>query len=765
MQFNYLQQPGRLLTDRFDVTEIKPFISVITAYYNASKYFEQTYRSVLNQTFPYFEWIIVDDGSTQPSEFDFLESISKTDPRISLYHISNGGAAAARNFGVEKSTTEIFIPVDADDLLEPTFFEYLYFALRCHSDAAWAYTASVAFGEQEYIWNVDFTSDIMKIENVACITSAIRKNAFEEVGGYIASSKNLYEDWKLWLRLLEKRYYPIHIKSPLFWYRRLSSGALSSINNNEILKQTILKEIKQLADKVPDGILAKTFDDACDISFDKPKKWDWDIKLKYKKEKTRILLLIPHMERGGADKFNVDILSNIDKDKYEIGVITTLKSKNEWQQLFTQHAQDVFVLSDFLDRNDWSAFIHYYIYSRDVDIVMNISSYLGYAFMPWLRKEFPTIGLIDCVHAEGKYWRNGGYPRKSAAVDSILEKTFATNEYTRQIMISSYGKKPEKIETIYTGVDENYFSRTNISESAVKDKLGIESTRPVILYLCRICNEKRPFLMLEIADKLRKIIPDICFLVVGDGPLLAELKQKVYERNLESTIYIADKQEDIRPYYAASDLFLICSIKEGLAITTFEAMLMELPVISSDVGGQKELVSQETGRLVPCLQDEKLDFDSRTYIDAEINYYVDAIVDLLSGKYNLVNMGKMCRKKVLSGFTLTVMIKKIEAEFDRLKSGDGMDERIRISNALSVMPDVIDDYLTISSAHENAEYNHNIAWNYMSSQIFLLQNLRSYKLSIKYHNLVNTNFIFNFFDKCLRFSGRCARKIYRIIKS
>jgi glycosyltransferase involved in cell wall biosynthesis len=42
-----------------------------------------------------------------------------------LYHISNGGAAKARNFAIEQITTEIFIPVDADDLLEPTFLEYL----------------------------------------------------------------------------------------------------------------------------------------------------------------------------------------------------------------------------------------------------------------------------------------------------------------------------------------------------------------------------------------------------------------------------------------------------------------------------------------------------------------------------------------------------------------------------------------------------------------------------------------------------------------
>ena len=46
-----------------DKEEIKPIISIITPYYNAEEYIEETAKSVLNQTFPFFEWIIVDDGS------------------------------------------------------------------------------------------------------------------------------------------------------------------------------------------------------------------------------------------------------------------------------------------------------------------------------------------------------------------------------------------------------------------------------------------------------------------------------------------------------------------------------------------------------------------------------------------------------------------------------------------------------------------------------------------------------------------------------
>jgi glycosyltransferase involved in cell wall biosynthesis len=770
MKFDFTKQPGLKLFDRFEISETEPLISLVTAYYNAKTYFEQTYRSVLNQTFPYFEWIIVNDGSTNEDEFEFLENIKKTDSRIKLFHIENGGAAKARNFGVENTSTEIFIPVDADDLLEPTFVEYLYFALTCNPKATWVYTDSVAFGEQEYVWDRKFTSEIMKIENVANITSAINKKTFIEVGGYKSESKNLYEDWKLWLILLANNHFPIQIKRKLFWYRRLNSGALAAINGNEKLKKKVIKEIDGLAKKVPNGIKSITFDGTSNKLFEKPSKWDLNLKLKFKKEKTRILLLLPHMERGGADKFNLDIIENINKNEFEIGIITTLNSAGEWRQRFSEQVVDIFELAAFLDRNEWSAFIHYYITSRSVDIVMNISSYYGYTIMPWLRKEFPTVGLIDCVHAEGKYWRAGGYPRISATVDSILEKTFATNEYTRQVMINSYGKKQEKIETIYTGVDENYFCRKNISCDEVKEKLCIDKDRPVILFLCRISPEKRPFLMLEIADELRNKIPDICFLVVGNGPLLDDLKRAVDERNLEKTIYITGMQDDIRPYYVASDIALICSIKEGLAITTFEAMLMEVPVVSADVGGQKELVDDKTGRIVPCLQDEAKDFEAREYDAEEINFYTEAIGELLSNKENLKVIGKNCRNRILDGYTLNTMIKKIEDEFRRLKSGDGLNKRISLSNMLSMIPDVIDYSLTIDCAFETSEINSYKNWTNYNSYILnsvkldQIEKLRSYRLILIYHNFAHNNPIGIILNKCIRFAWRTLRKILKNLR-
>lgn len=240
--------------------------------------------------------------------------------------------------------------------------------------------------------------------------------------------------------------------------------------------------IRRAALDVPDGIQAVTFNGKRVGEFIEPKVWPFEPALPFAEDKTRILLLLPHMECGGADKFNLDLLKHLDHSRYELGVITTTPAENEWRQEFQKYADDIFELPAFLDMNDWASFIHYYIATRQVKILWNISSYFGYYTLPWLRLEFPELAIIDCVHAEGTYWRAGGYPRVSAAVDSVLDRTFVTNAFTRDILVEKYGKPLEKTQVIYTGVDEREFVPEATDGSGCVSSMGWESARRCCTY-------------------------------------------------------------------------------------------------------------------------------------------------------------------------------------------------------------------------------------------------------------------------------------------
>ena len=97
-----------------------PFVSVIMPLYNAEAYVEAAIHSVLASSFRSLEVVVVDDGSTDGSA-KVVETLAETDRRVRLLHQANAGPCRARNVAVAASRGRYILPVDADDLLAPSF--------------------------------------------------------------------------------------------------------------------------------------------------------------------------------------------------------------------------------------------------------------------------------------------------------------------------------------------------------------------------------------------------------------------------------------------------------------------------------------------------------------------------------------------------------------------------------------------------------------------------------------------------------------------
>lgn len=107
---------------------MSPIVSVIVPVYNSELYIERCINSILNQTFTDFELLLVDDGSTDKSGV-ICEAYASIDKRVIVYHQSNQGQAAARNFAIKKSRGEWIHFVDSDDVIYPEMLMYLYMAV------------------------------------------------------------------------------------------------------------------------------------------------------------------------------------------------------------------------------------------------------------------------------------------------------------------------------------------------------------------------------------------------------------------------------------------------------------------------------------------------------------------------------------------------------------------------------------------------------------------------------------------------------------
>ena len=293
---DYTKRPGQKLEIIGELkNKEKPTISIITPFYNGGKTLMETANAVFNQTYPYFEWIIVDDGSKDEDSLKKLSKLEKMDDRIRVFHKENGGPSVARDYGISKASkdTKYVFFLDCDDIPEKTMIEVLYWTLETHKDASFAYTTMINFGDREFIWEQWLTVDREKAENVICISSMVRKEDLLEVGCFGLKEKGMYEDWNLWLKLIKAGKKPLRVNDKLFWYRVSSTGEFSRANKN---KQKAMNFINETANSITDNVEIIQFPREGN-KYDKTKNIDNMVLPKYKrKDNRKNIILIYYLQ-------------------------------------------------------------------------------------------------------------------------------------------------------------------------------------------------------------------------------------------------------------------------------------------------------------------------------------------------------------------------------------------------------------------------------------------------------------------------------------
>ena len=666
MNFDYSLEPGRQLKDNtieFD-KKINAKISIVTPFYNTKKeIFEYTFNSVMNQTYPYFEWIIVNDGSTSKETLDLLNELKSRDSRIKVYHKENSGLAQTRDYGAKMTSqdSKYLVFLDDDDEIAETFIECAYWTLETNENASWAYADSLGFGETQYLWRKWYYPLREKNENQLIALAMIRKKDYLQVGGYEINEKSVFEDWNFWLKLIAAGKYPVRMSYIALWYRRKKKcdSELARANAN---KKQALKYIKNTSKDIKtacDGIQYPRADDKIDNLNSNVLNRIIIPKLKENK-KIKIMMIIPWMVTGGADRFNYELIKKLDKDKYEFIIVTTIPSTNEKRQKFEEFAT-VYDLTTFLDKKYWIYFIQYLIEKYNINIVFNTNSKFGYYALPYIKKCKKDIKIIDYIHMEEKNVENGGFTGESKQFDNFINKTLVCNDQTKNVLISDYKKDSSKIQSVYIGVDEKEFDPKKYNKMQIAKNLNIDlQLSKVIGYICRIENQKRPFLFLEIVKEINKKRNDLVFVVAGKGDLLNKLEDTANKEKIKNIKFL-NNVEKIQEIYSICDVTLNCSIKEGIALTSYESLSMGVPVVSADVGGQKELLNEEVGILVECRQKENENYNNS--LKQEVNDYVQAIETVLNKEEKFK---KKCREIILEKYTINKCIEKMDKIFSNI---------------------------------------------------------------------------------------------------
>lgn len=364
-QFDFNAYPGKRQEKDNILKELKPCLSIVTPYYNSKKYFEETYNSVMNQTFSNFEWIIVDDKSNREEDILYLKNFENRDSRIRIfYKDSNDGAAATLNFGIKQMRSDIFVPLNSDDLFEPEFLELIYVVFYLNPEIDCCYTNSVGFLNQNYLWDKFLDPAKMKYENLmACM--ACRKKKLIEVGGYEESFRIHYEDWELWLKLLTTNTKFFRIESYLFWYRRRENSALRNVNENSMQK------IKELSEGVDDNIdvLMPYYENFYEYSVENMEQVDLVSETAIWQQKQTVMIFLSSYDIKQINKIKNELLcSRGDKE-----VILILPDLGEAlpivQQWLKKEIGSNYVLSTFLNKQQYLSFVKYILQSRKIETI------------------------------------------------------------------------------------------------------------------------------------------------------------------------------------------------------------------------------------------------------------------------------------------------------------------------------------------------------------------------------------------------------------
>ena len=697
--FDFSKEPGKSISKRRIINSGPPLISIITPYYNAGKYIKQTVISILNQTFPFWEWIIVNDGSTDPNTEDILKCVCDMDSRIKVLNKKNGGPAAARYYGVQNSKSDIIFCLDADDLINNTMLECGYFSLLTNQKASFAYTPICTFGDYNYLYSPLFDTIAEKKENLISVAAFIRKETFLSVKDYPLLPKGVHEDWYMWLSLLTKGCVPIRMNFYGFWYRRMDAGRLNSINSDKEKSKIAEKYIKNIGKKINQKVGAIQFPTTCNYSFDTyPEQLDWNRKpINEKGEKKRILCIFPWAVIGGADIFNLNLLTGLKKNDYEITVVTTEPGKYMFRQNFEEDVDEYFDLTSFLNRKDWAPFISYLIKSRNIDVVLESNSFYGYYVIPWLKCKHPDVIFTDYLHAEDWSWRDGSYPRDSNAICKYLDRTFTCTKYLKNLMLERMNRTLDNIDVAYIGTDTEFFNpNSDIPEYVELQKKYYG--KKVILFPSRFEYLKRPLLLARVVAEIAKDRRDIICLAAGYGKAQEDMEAEISRLGIKKYFEIVGSKRDLRPYYKVADVTVVCSLTEGLTLVAYESLSMGVPVVTADVGGQKELVDDTCGRVIKKYQSVEKDLYNFNYDKEEIEDYKKAILDLIDSKDT--ELEKKCRNRVLNGFSIENMVDQMSSTLDHMiLHGTQVDKSI--SNTI----EIAERYLILFNEYYKQSYN------------------------------------------------------------
>jgi L-malate glycosyltransferase len=375
--------------------------------------------------------------------------------------------------------------------------------------------------------------------------------------------------------------------------------------------------------------------------------------------KIKVLHIIKSLGRGGAEMLLPETIALHDKEAFEFHVIYFLPWKNQLVQSIQQAGG---VVTCFPAYNNIRILLQArkvvrYVRAHEIDVIHCHLPWAG--FLGRIVYQMTGVPVLYTEHNKQERYHS---------ITKLLNR-FSFNFQTAAIAVSEEvaGSIQKNIhptidvKTILNGVNVQRFQQNHDARLRIRKELGVEENDILIGTIAVFRFQKRLDVWLEVFERLKAEGGrqkaeggKLKGVLVGDGPLMADVKAKVRALGLEEDVLLPGLQTNTVAWLSAMDIYMMSSVFEGLPIALLEAMSCGLPVVCTNAGGTGEVIRDGVdGYLVPVEEAMQLR---------------EPLAALVKDAGLRQRMGVAARQRVVEGFSLGRMVGELEGLY-KLHSG------------------------------------------------------------------------------------------------
>src|SRR3984885_6728952 len=300
----------------------------------------------------------------------------------------------------------------------------------------------------------------------------------------------------------------------------------------------------------------------------------------------RVALVTTQLGPGGAEAVLYDIASTLCSTRFETLLLATQSRDDRWRTKWQERVEHVYDLARVVTPERMTAAVYSMVTNWRCDYLVLQNSLYGYAALSNIKKQLPSIQIVDLNHYVDEGWDQIASTREAAP---YIDCRVALAEAVRDHLLAM-GTPASKVLLVRNGVDLDRFHPAPPSSNSTKN----------ILFAARLDPRKRPLLLADIARELSHLRPqqDFRFVIAGDGPQKEPFERRVHKLGLDTLFDFRGKVEDLPPLFAACDIVILPSRSEGVPLVILEALASARPVVASQVGAIPEVLDSSCGVLI-----------------------------------------------------------------------------------------------------------------------------------------------------------------------